>query len=78
MSVFAAADVKSTNKPAALLEIAELLSSSEQLVTPEPPNNVTVSIDFEDKQATITATLPITYDTDNTGKIVITAQDYLP
>lgn len=72
-------DIKSTNMPAALLELSHLLQDKE-LVVPEEtrPNNVTIAYDAEDLSATITLTLPITFALDSNGKPVATATDYIP
>lgn len=71
--------IKSTNKPAALLELAHLLQADEVAV-PEAtrPNNLTIAYDAEAGTATITATLPITFALDTNGKPVATATDYIP
>lgn len=72
-------DIKSTNKAAGLLEMAQLLQVSELGVPEETrPNNVSIAIDLETGTATIAATLPISAALDNTGKIVVTATDYIP
>lgn len=72
-------DIKSTNKPAGLLELAHQLQANELSVPAETrPNNITISYDAEALTATITATLPITFSLDANGKPVATATDYLP
>ena len=76
---FAQADLESTNQPAALLELAFQLQASE-LTIPEDtrPNNLTIAIDGEESTATVTATLPVTFALDASGKPVVTATDYIP
>lgn len=72
-------DIKSTNKAAALLELAFSLQASEAAVPEETrPNNITISIDAETGAAAVTATLPVTFTVDNTGKVVVTGVDYIP
>lgn len=76
---FTNTDLKSTNKPAALLEMAFSLQSSELAVPVDTrPNNVAITLDAETQVVTVTATLPFTYTLDSTGKPVITATDYIP
>jgi hypothetical protein len=76
---FNPASVKSDNQPAALLEIAFQLQATE-LSYPEEtrPNNVGITIDAEAGTATVTATLPVTFVADATGRPVIVATDYTP
>jgi hypothetical protein len=75
----ASGDIKSTNQAAGLLELATLLQASELTVPEETrPNNVTIAIDAEAGTASVTATLPVTIVTDGTGKLVVTATDYIP
>jgi hypothetical protein len=71
-------DIKSTNKPAALLELSFLLQADE-LAIPEDtrPNNVTITYDAETSVATIAATLPCTFALDANGKPILTATEYL-
>jgi hypothetical protein len=72
-------NIKSTNKPAGLLELAHLLQADELAVPADTrPNNVTISYDAEAATATVTATLPITFSLDANGKPVATATDYIP
>ena len=70
--------LQATNKAAAFLELANLLSAAE-LAVPEDtrPNNVAMSADLEGLTADITITIPVTYVKDATGKIVMTAVDYI-
>jgi hypothetical protein len=75
----ASGEIKSTDKPSALLELAQLVQAAELTVPVETrPNNVTITIDGEASIATVTATLPVTFTTDSTGKIVVEATDYIP
>lgn len=71
-------ELKGSHSPAAFLEMAQLLASAEQAVTPTPPNNITIAVDLEGLLATVTATLPIVPSLDSAGKPVMTATDYLP
>lgn len=73
-----AGEIKGSTFPAAFLEAAQLLASSEQSVTPTPPNNISISFDLEALTATVTATLPVLPSLDSAGKPVFTATDYLP
>ncbi len=76
---FTSTDLKSTNQAAALLELATQLQSSELAVAEEVrPNNVTITIDADAGTASIAATLPTTLSLDTSGKIVVTATDYIP
>lgn len=78
-SPFSGAELKSANKPSALLEMAFSLQASELSVPEETrPNNVTISIDAETGVASVTATLPVAIVLDAAGKPVVTATDYLP
>jgi hypothetical protein len=72
-------DIKSTNKVAGLLEIAQLLQAAELAVPEETrPNNVSISIDLETGTASVTATLPVSAVVSSTGTIVVAATDYIP
>lgn len=72
-------DIKSTNKVAGLLEIAQLLQVAELGVPEEArPNNISISIDLETGTASVTATLPVSAVVSPTGTIVVTATDYIP
>jgi hypothetical protein len=75
----AAGEIKSVDKPSALLELAQMVQAAELTVPVETrPNNVTITIDGEASTATVTATLPVAFTTDSTGKLVIDAIDYIP
>jgi hypothetical protein len=71
-------EIKASSFPAAFLEMAQFLASSEQVVTPTAPNNITIAIDLEALTATVAATLPVVPTVDSAGKPVFTATDYLP
>lgn len=67
-----------TNLPAAFQQMALLVHNSERAVAAEQrPNNLTMSADFEAGTLTVSASLPFSTNLDNTGKVVITAVDYL-
>jgi hypothetical protein len=75
----AAGEIKSTDKPSALLELAQLVQAAELTVPVETrPNNVTITIDGEASTATVSAVLPVIFSVDATGKIVVDAVDYIP
>jgi len=71
-------EVPVTSKVAAFWAIAQKLHAAE-LAKPADtrPNNITISADFENGNGTIAVTLPMTTAIDATGKIVVTAVDYL-
>lgn len=71
-------ELKATTYPAAFLELAQLLATAEQAISPTPVNNVTISVDLEALTATVTATLPVVPTLDSAGKPVFTATDYIP
>jgi hypothetical protein len=72
-------DIKSVNKVAGLLEMAQLLQAAELTVPEETrPNNVSISIDLEAGTASITATVPVSTVISPTGTIVVAATDYIP
>lgn len=71
-------DLRSSHLPAAFLEMAQTVAAAEAALTTSPANNVTISFDLEAGTATIAASLPISSTTDATGKVLITATDYLP
>lgn len=73
-----AGDLKATNLSAAFMEVAQIVAGSEQAIAANTPNNVTLAMDLEGGTATITSALPITTVTDATGKVIVTAADYLP
>lgn len=72
-------DLKSTDAPSAMLEIALKLAAAEKAVSPvdDQPNNIQVELSTETGTATITANLPITVAVDSAGAILLTAVDYL-
>ncbi|MEA5516205.1 hypothetical protein [Nodularia sp. UHCC 0506] len=71
-------DIKSTTKPAGLLELAHLLQADELAIGVDTrPDNVNITYDAEAGTATVAATLPITFALDASGKPVATAVDYL-
>lgn len=71
-------DLKSIDLPAAFLEMAITVNIAEKAIVTNPPNNVTVSLDLENSQATVTASLPISMSVNASGEIVSHAVDYLP
>lgn len=76
---FSQTDLNSGNQPAALLELAFQLQATELTVPEETrPNNLTISVDAEEGIATVTASLPVTFSLDASGKPVLTATDYIP
>lgn len=62
-------------------QILELVREAQQaeLAIPadERPNNVTIAVDFEALQATLTVTIPITMSDTSSG-IIVNAGTYLP
>lgn len=74
----AGGDLKATHPAAAFLEMAQIVSASEQSITVNTPNNVTIALDLEGNSAAVAATLPITVSVDGNGRALITATDYLP
>lgn len=71
--------LKGEHCPAVLLEVAVLTQRFELNVPEETrPNNVAITFDAETQTATITATLPIFYNLDDGGNVVVSAIDYLP
>lgn len=76
---FSQTDLSSINQPAALLELATQLQTSELSVPEETrPNNVTITVDADAGTASVAATLPITLSLDTSGQMVVTASDYIP
>lgn len=79
MSQFNKNTLAALNIPAALLEIATLANTAEEAITPAPgqsqPNRVRISAN--DRDFTITATLPYTLALVN-GKSTVVPTDYLP
>jgi hypothetical protein len=77
-STFTAANIKSTSKPAAVLELSHLLQADEQAISLDNrPNNVTITYDGEGTQVTITLTIPVSFSLDSNGNPTATAIDYL-
>jgi hypothetical protein len=72
-------DVESTNLVALVLELAAIVSDAEKAVLPvaDQPNNVIVSFDYENSQANITCTLPISSTLTASGSIDVVVTDYL-
>lgn len=71
--------IKSTNAPAALVELATLITEAEKLVPVETrPERVSCTYSWETGEFTIAATIPGVGAVDATGKPVITPTDYLP
>lgn len=72
-------DLTSTDRPSALVEVAQKLASAEKAVTPvdDQPNNVTITFEQETQSITISASLPVTTSTDADGSLVVDAVDYL-
>lgn len=71
--------IQSTNLPAALLELAEVLSLQEALLSTidAPLTNITVTLDLEANSAGITASLPIAATINTSGNIVLAATNYI-
>jgi hypothetical protein len=77
-STFIPANIKSTNKPAAVLELSHLLQADEQAISADNrPNNVTITYDGEGTSVTISLTIPVSFALDANGKPTATAIDYL-
>jgi hypothetical protein len=77
-SIFIPANIKSTNKPAAILELSHLLQADEQAISADNrPNNVTITYDGEGTSVTISLTIPVGFTLDANGKPTATAIDYL-
>lgn len=85
MSVFApgtGGTLKSVTNPAALFEAARLLDTNENArnmanTGVSPKNNITVSIDFGTRVASLAASIPAVFTLDASGNIVVNAVDYL-
>lgn len=58
----------------ALLEVANLLQEAERALTPAR-DNVQINIDFDAREATISATLPVSFTNSSTG-ITVAATPY--
>jgi hypothetical protein len=71
--------VKSTTMEGALLEVATLCQAQENTTgkNPNSANNVSVDMNTDRGTVTISATLPINYVIDNTGKLQVSAKEYL-
>lgn len=67
----------STTLEGQALEVFAALQSAEQASTADnPPNNVQLTIDTDDNQASLTATLPVGVS-NNAGKLEVTATEYI-
>lgn len=71
--------LKSITKPAAMLEIANLLANAEAAAstTDNPLNSIAVTFDLEAKLAQITASLPINIAIGNAGNFFGVALNYI-
>lgn len=71
--------LRSTNIPAAFLELAVFLSETERTASTaeNPLNNITITFDAEARSAAIAATLPIKAILSESGQIVVSAINYL-
>ena len=77
MSAFTGTDLKSTNLPAAILELTQKAQVAEQALTPAK-NNVSLSINADGTSASISVNLPVSMLPNATsGNIEITATDYI-
>ncbi len=79
-SFTAGGDVSATNRVAAFVQIAQLLSASEKAILPveDQPNNVQVESSSEAGTITVTAALPVSFSIDaSSGAVTISAIDYL-
>lgn len=82
MSVFlpgSSGAVKSTNIPAAFLELAHALDAAEKAAsTPDTPiNNITLTFDLAAGNVAMAATVPIRATLSSTGQVVLAASNYL-
>jgi hypothetical protein len=75
----AGGDVTASNRIAAFVQIAQMLSAQEKTVQPveDQPNNITVESSSENGAITIAANLPVTATIDSAGKVTFEAVDYL-
>jgi hypothetical protein len=75
----AGGDVTATNRIAAFVQVAQMLSAEEKSVQPteDQPNNITVESSSESGAITISATLPVTATIDSAGRVTFEAVDYL-
>lgn len=71
--------LKSANAVAAFVEVAQILSNGEKVVTPieDQPNNVQVTIDAETATITVSANLPVEIGATEAGVVTLYAVDYL-
>lgn len=73
----AAIITSSTTLEGQFLEIAAALQSAEQAVTGDTqPNNIQLTIDSDDNEASVTAALPVAI-ANNAGKLEVTAEAYI-
>jgi hypothetical protein len=72
-------DVTATNRMAALVQVAQILSASEKAVQPteDQPNFIQIESSSEAGTITIAAAMPITQTIDTAGNVVTEALDYL-
>lgn len=81
MSVFTntGSTLKSSTKPAALLELAHALANAERLASTAELtlNNISIAFDLEGRTASITASLPLSASVTGTGAILVTASNYI-
>ena len=71
-------ELHATNLPAAFLEMSQKLSAAELAVPADTrPNNITIAVDVEGGAATVTASIPIAVTADASGRLVVSASDYL-
>lgn len=70
---------KSTDLPSLALELSQILSAAEKVITPEAdqPNNIQVSYDNESGVATISANIPFVAVIGAAGEVTLTAVDYV-
>jgi hypothetical protein len=75
----AGGDVTATNRMAALVQVAQILSASEKAVQPaeDQPNFIQIESSSEAGTITIAAAMPITQTIDTAGNVVTEALDYL-
>jgi hypothetical protein len=84
MSIFApgASALKSTNQPAAFLEVCLLMDAAEKLRNGANPgvaakNNVSVTVSIDEGVAQVTCTFPTTVSTSADGGLKYLAKEYL-
>ncbi len=75
----AGGDVTASNRVAAFVQVAQILSAAEKAVTPveDQPNNITVESSSETGSITIAANLPVTATINTAGAVEFVAVDYL-